>query len=81
LLLTAFIFSGVELYQRQRERATEGKKQSERGQRQRKSATQHRARLEFLALLGFFSARRYSRKGGTAKTQCKRFFTASRLTA
>lgn len=81
LFVMAFCFSRVELYQRQRERATEGEKRSERRQRQRGNATQHHARLNFLALLGFFSARWYSRQGGTAKGEYKRFFTASRLTA
>ena len=72
---------GAELYQRQRERATARKISSERGQRQRANATQHRARLNFSAFLGFFSARQYSRQGGTVQTQYKRFLTASRLTA
>jgi hypothetical protein len=40
---------------------------------------QHGARLEFSHILGVFSARRYSRQGSTAKTQYKRFLTASRL--
>ena len=52
MLLAAFRFSGVELYQRQRERATGGKKSSDRGQRQRENATQHRARLKILTSYG-----------------------------
>ena len=45
LLLTGFFFSGVELYQRKRERATEGEKQSDRGQRQRGNATPRTAQF------------------------------------
>lgn len=81
IAFNGFFFSGVFSYRRERERATEGKKRSERGQRQRGDATQHGTRGKISAFLGVFSARWYSRQGGTAKGEYKRFFTASRMTA
>ena len=64
----------MELYQRQRERATEGEKSSERGQRQRANATQHRARLKISAFLGFFSAWWYSRRVERQKANTRDFY-------
>jgi hypothetical protein len=50
LLLTAFSFSGAELYQRQRERATEGEKSSDKWQRQRSKDRQRHAQGHFYGL-------------------------------